>query len=110
MRRAKREERAALAALMFDQFYDQAELQQQFSGIDPETARQNRPDRARPWTGLFLLARRRFRVSDSSGRHASRARLQAQMRSVWRISARSGNFSMPCVTATHPARHPDVRC
>lgn len=38
MRRAKREERAALAALMFDQFYDQAELQQQFSGIDPETA------------------------------------------------------------------------
>lgn len=43
MRRAKREERAALAALMFDQFYDQAELQQQFSGIDPETARQIGP-------------------------------------------------------------------
>ncbi len=43
MRRAKREERAALAALMFDQFYDQAELQQQFSGIDPETARKIGP-------------------------------------------------------------------
>nr|WP_297180210.1 GNAT family N-acetyltransferase [uncultured Agathobaculum sp.] len=38
MRRAKRDERAALAALMFEQFYEQAELQQQFSGIDPETA------------------------------------------------------------------------
>ena len=43
MRRAKRDERAALAALMFDQFYEQAELQQQFSGIDPETAREIGP-------------------------------------------------------------------
>lgn len=43
MRRARREERAALAALMFDQFYDQAELQQQFSGIGPETAKKIGP-------------------------------------------------------------------
>ena len=43
MRRAKRDARAALAALMFAQFYEQAELQQQFSGIDPETAREIGP-------------------------------------------------------------------
>ncbi len=39
MRKAHQEERAALAALMFDQFYEKEELQQQFSGIDPATAR-----------------------------------------------------------------------
>lgn len=43
MRKARQEECAALAALMFDQFYDKPELQQQFSGIDPETARKIGP-------------------------------------------------------------------
>ena len=43
MRKASQEECAALAALMFDQFYDKPELQQQFSGIDPETARKIGP-------------------------------------------------------------------
>lgn len=43
MRKARKEERAALAALMFDQFYEKDELQQQFSGIAPETAREIGP-------------------------------------------------------------------
>lgn len=43
MRKARPEDRAALAALMFDQFYEKEELQQQFSGIDPETARRIGP-------------------------------------------------------------------
>src|SRR5699024_270281 len=39
MRRARQDERAALAALMFDQFYEKEELQQQFSGVAEQTAR-----------------------------------------------------------------------
>lgn len=43
MRKARPEDRAALAALMFEEFYEQPELQQQFAGIDPETARRIGP-------------------------------------------------------------------
>ena len=43
MRRARQDERAALAALMFDQFYEKEELQQQFSGVDGQTARRFGP-------------------------------------------------------------------
>ena len=43
MRRARQDERAALAALMFDQFYEKEELQQQFSGVDEQTARRFGP-------------------------------------------------------------------
>ena len=43
MRKARQDELPALAALMFDQFYEKEELRQQFSGVDMETARQVGP-------------------------------------------------------------------
>lgn len=54
MRNARPEEHMALAALMFDQFYEKEELQQQFSGIDPQTARQIGPTLLSLGQGYFF--------------------------------------------------------
>ena len=54
MRKARQEERAALAALMFDQFYEKEELQQQFSGVDEQTARRFGPSMLSLGQGYFF--------------------------------------------------------
>ena len=54
MRQARQEDLPALSALMFEQFYEKEELQQQFAGIEPETARGIGPLVVRLGQGWFF--------------------------------------------------------
>ena len=99
MRKARQEDRAALAALMFDQFYEKQELQQQFSGIDPETARKIGPTVLSLGQNYFFSRGDVFVCDAPDGSLAGA--LVAQTRAACPASARLGSFSMLCVTAAY---------